>query len=226
MHKSGSRVSRPYRKSILVFCDWLASSICAVHGLEGHAADSFTAESKLWLRDLLPNEPGFKDARISTFGYNSRLFDRNASDKLLDWADYLLEGISKLRTSTNTSHAPLIFVCHSMGGLVVRKAIEHLDRYGSDSKYDSIELEKCAILFLSTPHEGTTEADYSSFLTGILRRTSGLRNDEIVKQLKSFNDSAAQAKRSWNHMKHVPPVECLTESKKTKISTFKSVMVC
>ena len=112
-----------------------------------------------------------------------------------------------------------------MGGLVVRKAIEHLDRYGSDPKYHGVTLEGCAILFLSTPHEGTTEADYSSFLTGILQRTSGLRNDEIAKELKSFNDSAAQAKRSWNHMKHVPPVECLTESKKTKISMFKYAMV-
>ena len=107
----------------------------------------------------------------------------------------------------------------------MRKAIEHLDCYGSDPKYDGVTLERCAILFLSTPHEGTTEADYSSFLTGILKRTSGLRKDEIAKELKSFNDSAAQAKRSWNHMKHVPPIECLTESKKTNIAMFKNVMV-
>ena len=112
-----------------------------------------------------------------------------------------------------------------MGGLVVRKAIEHLDRYGSNPKYDGLTLERCAILFLSTPHEGTREADYNSYLTGILDKAFGLRKDEIVKELKSFNDSAAQVKRAWDHMKHDPPVECLTESKMTKISTFRTVMV-
>ena len=107
----------------------------------------------------------------------------------------------------------------------MRKAIEHLARYASDPKYDGVTLEQCAILFLSTPHEGTTEADYNSFLTGILKTSFGLRDDDIAKELRSFNDSAAQAKRSWSHMDHDPPIECLTESKKTKISRFGSAMV-
>ena len=107
----------------------------------------------------------------------------------------------------------------------MRKAIENLDRYGTNPKYSGVTLKDCAILFLSTPLQGTTEADYNSFLTAVLETTFSLRGDAVTKELRSFNDSAVDAMRAWSIMKHVPPVECLTESKKTKISVFKHAMV-
>ena len=191
--------------------------------------DSFTAASNLWLRDLLPKESILQGARISTFGYNSRLFDKSSTDRLHDWADFLLQGVSSLRTATGTTTLPMIFICHSMGGLVVRKAAEHLFEYPQDPKYIGLTLERCAMLFLSTPHEGTVEADYSDFLTQTLKSTFGMRKDEIVGELKSFNDSAAQARRKWdrmNQMRVAPPLACLTETKKTRLTAFKSALVC
>lgn len=122
-----------------------ASGICAVHGLEGIVANTFTSESKLWLRELLPNKRSFGGAPISTFSYNSRLFDRGSTDRLLDWTDYLLEAVSSLRVSTTTLDLPMIFVYHSMGGLVMRKAIEHLHQYPTDLKYICMKVDRCAI---------------------------------------------------------------------------------
>ena len=48
-------------------------SIVAVHGLGGHAMATWTHDStgKLWLRDFLPHT--IPNARIMTFGYDSRV---------------------------------------------------------------------------------------------------------------------------------------------------------
>ena len=115
-----------------------------------------------------------------------------------------------------------------MGGLVLRKAIENLFQDPSDLKYSGLALVKCAILFLSTPHEGTVAADFNDFLTEILKSTFGLRKDEISRELRSFNDSSIQIKRTWERMrlmKQDPPLECLTENNQTKFALFKSAMV-
>jgi hypothetical protein len=46
-------------------------SIVAVHGLDGHWKDSWTADNGVfWLQDLLPHD--FPKARIYSFGHDSR----------------------------------------------------------------------------------------------------------------------------------------------------------
>ena len=44
----------------------------AVHGLIGDSYSTWASEGTIWLRDLLPSLPEFKNARIMTFGYNSQ----------------------------------------------------------------------------------------------------------------------------------------------------------
>ncbi|KAF8519351.1 hypothetical protein BU17DRAFT_11150, partial [Hysterangium stoloniferum] len=47
-----------------------SGSIIAIHGLDGHREDSWTAENGiLWLRDLLPRR--LPHARIATYGYHA-----------------------------------------------------------------------------------------------------------------------------------------------------------
>jgi Putative serine esterase (DUF676) len=205
--------------SRLCLVHWLTSnSICAIHGLDGNAMDTFTSESKLWLRDLLPTVPPFEGARIMSFGYNSRLFERETMDHVQDWAEYLLSAVGNTREDSVASSRPVIFICHSMGGLVGRKAMERLFFYPSD--YPGISLSNCGLLFLSTPHLGTVEANYGEFLTGVLNSLFGLRNDAILKELQSFNSSAVEATKAWGTMRKdnkMPPFECLCESRQTKL---------
>jgi alpha-beta hydrolase superfamily lysophospholipase len=153
-----------------------------------------------------------------SFGYNSRLFERKTMDHVQDWAEYLLSAVGNAREDPIASSRPIIFICHSMGGLVGRKAMERLFFYPSD--YPGISLSNCGLLFLSTPHLGTIEADYGEFLTGVLSSLFGLRNEAILKELQSFNSSAVEATKAWGTMrkdKKMPPFECLCESRQTKL---------
>lgn len=59
-------------------------------------------------------------------------------------------------------HRAIVFICHSMGGLVVKKACI-LGKY--DNEYASLISRIYGIVFLATPHRG---AQYAKMLNNIL----------------------------------------------------------
>jgi hypothetical protein len=101
----------------------LSSSIVAVHGLGGNWQTTWTAnDGAIWLRDRLPSvlakvnvEP-----RIRSFGYDSAtVLSRSVSDPNTA-ALSLLARLKGFRTTLEEKRTPIIFVCHSLGGLVVK----------------------------------------------------------------------------------------------------------
>jgi hypothetical protein len=84
------------------FCFWLTllQSICAIHGLNGNAFDTWAYDHKImWLRDFLPEDEHFKQSRVMTFGYSSLLRDSRNMSNLTEWSQGLLLSISSLRKS-------------------------------------------------------------------------------------------------------------------------------
>lgn len=150
-----------------------------------------------------------------TFGYNSTIADRKSEDRLQDWADELLQQVSYVRSSPEERERPMIFVCHSMGGLVGRHAMLRLNV--QPAKFKGIGLEQCGLLFLSTPHSGTTQADWNAFLVSLCELTMGVRSHAIVDQLQSFNPSSVDSEEAFTTMKKIPPYYCLCEGDRTKV---------
>ena len=74
-------------------------SIVAVHGLGGHAMNTWThaATEKLWLRDFLPL--AIPNARIMTFGYDSRVVDSRNILGIMENANSLLTHLGNYRNS-------------------------------------------------------------------------------------------------------------------------------
>lgn len=89
-----------------------------------------------------------------------------------------------------------------------------LDRF--PHKFPNIRLKNCGLLFLSTPHSGTTEADWNKYLVDIGELTTGLR-PEIINGLRSFNRSSADSQENFGNMENIPPFFCLCESEKTRV---------
>lgn len=148
-----------------------------------------------------------------TFGYNLALADAKSTVRLQNWADELLEEVGRVRSSEQEKQRPVLFICHSMGGLVVREAMIRLHRQAL--KFNGIALEKCGILFLSTPHTGTTKADWNKFVLGI-SEAFGVRKSDILAHLRSFNPLAVDTVEAFSELRYVPPFACLVEGNKTQ----------
>ncbi|KAH0558740.1 hypothetical protein GP486_004616 [Trichoglossum hirsutum] len=146
-----------------------SGDIVFVHGLGGTATRTWC-----WNRDLenfwpiwLPDEEGLSSYRIFTFGYNSNFRGSDTKLSLTDFAKELLLQMLTFSGGPEDSeipigHRPIIFVAHSMGGLVVKKACV-LGRY--DREFASIISQVYGIIFLSTPHRG---AQYAKILNNVL----------------------------------------------------------
>lgn len=96
----------------------------AVHGLNPinkkfHAEATWTAENKkMWLCDFLPVR--LPNARILLFGYNSNVAIETSAAGVNDQAVNLLDRFNAQRKQVSLER-PIIFVAHSLGGIVVKR---------------------------------------------------------------------------------------------------------
>lgn len=94
-------------------------------------------------------------ARVLTYSHGDITPDRN----LKSMADDLLSSICT-ETAGKIARRPLFFICHSLGGLVVKLALTQASR---SSKYRFI-LEDCyGVTFFATPHRGSSYLSINDF---------------------------------------------------------------
>lgn len=104
--------------------DQANSSAAVVHGLTGGRETTWTHKKSgvLWSRDLLPTV--FPQTRIITFGYDADvvgLLKTAGSGTLRGHGSALVNDLGTRRSDTESAKCPIIFVAHSLGGLVVEQ---------------------------------------------------------------------------------------------------------
>ncbi|KAI9762573.1 MAG: hypothetical protein M4579_000376 [Chaenotheca gracillima] len=148
--------------------------VVAVHGLQGGALKTWRhGDGSMWLQDFLPTE--IDDARIMTFGYESRIaFSKSAAnleEKALDLLNLL--GPKRDRDRHNDSRPrPIVFICHSLGGIVVKKALVLAHERSSDRFYKDVLDNTKAIAFIGVPHKGSDSAYWGNFGARLMKSTS------------------------------------------------------
>ncbi|WP_027230373.1 alpha/beta fold hydrolase [Phyllobacterium sp. UNC302MFCol5.2] len=117
------------------------SVIVFVHGILGNAASTWKNDNGAYWPDLLKSDPTFDGSDIYVFDYPSSFRGENFTiDQLTDNARLVLE------SDDIPSHSQIIFIAHSMGGLVVRAYL---------LKYRDVAAKTKFITFLSTPTTGS-----------------------------------------------------------------------
>ncbi|KAH0611238.1 uncharacterized protein H6S33_011665 [Morchella sextelata] len=105
--------------------------IVAIHGLNGHRERSWTADNGVnWLKDLLPEKS--PNARIFSYGYDSRTHGPVSEQHLHDHGVALVSDLSLVRRSTQTEGRPIIFIAHSLGGIICKSALIHASLANKD----------------------------------------------------------------------------------------------
>ena len=175
----------------------LTSSIVAVHGLDEDATSAWTHEESgcFWLLDLLSTEENI-NARILTLEYKAdatSFFGSSSEDRISHHAQTLVEELNAEREHDGTSRRPIIFICHGLGGIIVKKALIYSSMSTSPkiSHLYYIFTSTFGLVFFGTPHEGIQRANWSLLARGwkgILKDRSNLlaaieKNSETLENI-------------------------------------------
>ncbi|CAG9999707.1 unnamed protein product [Clonostachys byssicola] len=168
--------SFPDGVKVLYDCPDAIVDIVFVHGLSGNRMSTWTADgggggaggagegngdgrAEPWPKTLLPVK--INRARILTYGYDAYIVLKSAvagANRLIDHATNLVTDLTADRAGA--SSRPLIFVAHSLGGLVCKEAIL-ISRDNPERRRQDIFLNLKGIIFMGTPHKGAWVADWA-----------------------------------------------------------------
>jgi hypothetical protein len=134
-----------------------------------------------WPKDLLPIDR--PDVRILTWGYDTivtRGWQPVNKNNLFAHARDLLYALERERPLRR----PIIFVAHSLGGIMVKEVLRRAETSREQSIHDII-LSTAAVIFLGTPHRGSPGL---ANLGEIVRRTAStiLRVDSNATVLRTL----------------------------------------
>ncbi|KAF7161186.1 hypothetical protein CNMCM5623_006830 [Aspergillus felis] len=174
--------------------------IVFVHGLNGHPYNTWSTKEPpvFWPADLLPSLLEPCKVRILTYGYNANVTaftDGASKDHIHQHAETLASTLAANRNLRQCPDRPIIFVCHSLGGLVVKRALIYC-RSVSNEKIEhlrSIFVSTYGILFLGTPHNGSDVAKWGLLLqnicSAVLPKKFMESSPQLVKALRTNNET-------------------------------------
>ncbi|KAK2613542.1 hypothetical protein N8I77_000449 [Diaporthe amygdali] len=174
--------------------------VIAVHGLGGGWQKTWTAENgSMWLKDFIPwqlDDAGLK-ARTWSYGYNSRTAFSAAVTDITDEAGMLLDRIQGERITHEDKKRHIVFVAHSLGGILVKKAMVLAQE--RSKLYGDLLSKVYGVIFLGTPHRGSDLAWWATFAAEILRtiQLGSGTNTAYVSALKRNSTEFANISQQW-----------------------------
>ncbi|KAK1719403.1 uncharacterized protein BDZ83DRAFT_585306, partial [Colletotrichum acutatum] len=180
-----------------------------IHGLGGGSRKTWSHSAEIgmfWPKDWLPNEAGFKHVRIHSFGYNSDWTTRKDSRLTVhDFGQALLADLHNSPCLRKNGDTPIVFISHSMGGLVAKKAYLIATR---DPNYETIGKRIHTMLFLGTPHRGADSASVAR----LLRQSAGYGSKAFLDDLIPGSGTLDVILLAINEKQHLGSCTWLTDS--------------
>lgn len=175
--------------------------IIFVHGLTGNAYNTWLHRGTgvHWPSQLLRQD--LPDTRILSFGYDAdivSLWGPASMSRLSNHSENMVGDLVRKREETNTETRKIIFVAHSLGGLVTEHALNHSRNVGEEHLH---QIERCTvgIVFLGVPHSGTDSAAWALFgtrMASVLKRA----NKDIVKVLEPDNEMLRVVQKGFHNI--------------------------
>jgi len=152
---------------------------------KSYSGKSDTLSDVYWPRDLVPIT--VPHARVLTFGYDSRVRHRLASEvdngTVCDFAWDLLLALEGDRRAD--IFRPLLFVAHSLGGIVVKEMLRRAKTCLPGQAYlVSIFEATSAVIFFGTPHAGADPRTFlHKFVEKVVRVAQFTVEEQVVQTL-------------------------------------------
>jgi hypothetical protein len=155
--------------------------IVAITGLGGHALGSFRSADGLsvWLRDFAPQD--VPRVRFITYGYDTGVVASHNNQGVHELACTLLDGIVIFRQRTQTQQRPLLFVCHSLGGVVLKEALVMSSKVNDAKRKKLLEVMTVTygLVFMGVPNLGLKHNQLETVVKG--RPNEGFIRDLLIR---------------------------------------------
>ncbi|KAL8994880.1 MAG: hypothetical protein Q9169_005278 [Polycauliona sp. 2 TL-2023] len=191
--------------------------VVLVHGINGHPSETWTSEEHnvFWPRELLPRLLEKTKARVLVYGYDADIdlpteeatsskmapdheghlhyrtpHDGISQDRVHNHAEQLVQTMCANRRTHQATDHPIVFVAHSLGGIVVKRALIYSAGKGGPKtkRLRSIALSTYGILFLGTPHFGLNSTRWTDWSHKVIRTT--LENGLQARLLETLRPSS------------------------------------
>ncbi|KAJ1338600.1 protein SERAC1 [Microdochium nivale] len=175
--------------------------IVAVHGLNGDPLKTWTSRKTgiCWLKhpEFLPRH--VPKARVLSWGYNSSFSSLTgatpSSNLIHHHAQTLVAQLAADRALEGRSDVPILFLCHSLGGLVVKRALSYSKSREGNTTTHNVFSNTFGILFFGTPHRGSSRADMllnmQKLVTATLPR-SFVHNEQVLVNALQYDSETLQ----------------------------------
>lgn len=128
-----------------------------VHGLGGHAYDTWRRganDGSFWPVWLAQDIPG-----LSTWTLAYAAPPTNWLGSAMPLQDRAINVLERLLAEPQLAEGPLVFICHSLGGLVVKQMLrEANDQKNRRPEVAALLAQVKAVIFIATPHTGSAHA--------------------------------------------------------------------
>lgn len=198
----------------------ILASVVFVHGLRGSVEKTWLHQGTgaYWPRDFLSKD--LPNCRILAFGYDADIvnfWNPASKNRIGNHAENLVGALAGEREITDTVSATdnsflilfvnwffwqngrsIIFIGHSLGGLVIQQALCH-SKNSVEEHIQKVHECTAAIAFLGTPHFGADMAKWAAFgsqMTNTFKRS----NSEIVDILKPGSEMLANIQGNFHSM--------------------------
>ena len=142
------------------------------------------AGATYWPQDLLPQN--ISNARILTYGYDADviggLFKGASKNNITQHGRDLM-----LKLEREVEGEPIIFVAHSLGGILVKEGL-HWSKSHISPRYQ--QLHQCTkhVVFLGVPHRGSKMANMGETLARLANASLQDTNKHLVSSLEVENE--------------------------------------
>ena len=153
-----------------------------------------------WPFDLLPDD--FDNVRILTYGYDSHPthFYKSSTNQMTitQHARQLLQQTTNARTECRGR--PIIFVAHSLGGILVKDMILQSRKYTEQPRLLDVSKYTFAIMFFGTPHLGANAARYGEMVSNVVGSLPGGLSvyKEVLRGIKPDGEKLSNINADFN----------------------------
>ena len=195
------------------------ADVVFVHGLQGHPQRTWQSKAKaksgrkprkrlkrfswgetdemahedlqpFWPADILAHD--FEDVRILTFGYDSKVtkgfMAPSSKNGIFQHGNSFMRAVG--RAQIGCRQRPIVFVAHSLGGLVVKQALIEARKQTHDPDLLDIHDSTHAVIFFGTPHRGSDLASWGLLLSTIAEAVQLDTNNAVLRDLDSTSGSS------------------------------------